>query len=160
MSKDIKYINSQFVTRKQAEQLRKLGFNEPCVGFFSDVAKTSKNVILVNTKPIRNKDARKKLTAPMYQQAISFLLAKLEDKYKEETGHAIFHLMYFKDGSGRLLDFNDRYKGNFGNHDQLIDLMMKTLKKSEPTYNWKIMKLVRKKGLGKFNVYTELKKKK
>jgi hypothetical protein len=46
------------------------------------------------------------------------------------------------------------------NKNRINRTLKKRVKKSDPSINWKIMKLIRQKGLGKFDMYAGFKKRK
>lgn len=74
-------IQNQFASNEIAVRLRFLGFNEPCFGFFTgnneEIQLSTKvlftNEILGILHESKNGEGRFQITAPLWQQAITFI---------------------------------------------------------------------------------------
>jgi hypothetical protein len=109
-------MEDHFVTYSQAVALKKLGFNEPCIAFFSH------EVLVFHTHGIdphfifkKNSDIWDSPSATLKQQAILFLLNKCDDLHGAELS-----IEYFGDESGILKN----YGGNFNSLSQAIDKLI------------------------------------
>ena len=81
-------MEKEFIPYELALELKELGFNEECFGWYSPVM----NGLLIYCNSTNDGTEEKYCTAPLWQQGINFLLNKLNGHYcitfyKDETGY-------------------------------------------------------------------------
>lgn len=108
-------MKNEFVDYEIALSLKKLGFNESCIGFYNE-----NNIIYVLN--IKNSDKREHVTSILYQQAFRF--------FREKYG--LMHIIYPYNFTCEIDFLNDRIydpiNGDFIPHNHIVDGEGETLK--------------------------------
>jgi len=75
-------MNKEFIPYKQAVELKKLGFDEPCFGYYNNLGSQQFILSLRNLKEDNN-DSIDYFSAPLYQQAFKWFREK----------HRLYHVI-------------------------------------------------------------------
>jgi hypothetical protein len=116
-------MEKQFVTYEIAKQLKRLGFDEECLGIYCPELDIHNVGVNWNTNNIN--DIKKEwYSAPLWQQVIDWLIEKLllNDDYFE------LELRYFSDYSGGIY-LKDKEIIDFDNKEMLIESLIQLLNK-------------------------------
>lgn len=121
----MKQLSGLFVPYLIAKQLKELGFNEPCIGIHRsyidfDIKHTSQGLMYLQNSDLSNSHC----SAPVYQQAVSFLFEKLNNI--THIQHKV-KLITYQDGSGcwMLDELNNNI--NFTNPEMMITEALKLI---------------------------------
>jgi hypothetical protein len=114
-------MKKEFVSYEIALALKELGFNENCMKYFG---RENKLIIVKDNYGVHNTHPTilfniAFVSAPLYQQAFSFLLKKLED----------YSITYWYDGSGHInnSEISD-WEYNFNSEEECLKKLIKIVK--------------------------------
>lgn len=118
-------MQRQFVTYEIALTLKELGFDENCFGYFINLNGHGEPYFSLVTEYPFITTTRNHIIAPLWQQAINWLLKKLDFYYP------YLRIEIFSDGSGVWYRENNRVEIHFDNLEQAILKAIDIIKKEQ-----------------------------
>ena len=115
-------MEKEFVPYEQALELKELGFDEICLGYYfnGNTFSISMNNTMFTKNSIINNRPDNVITAPLWQQAFSWCLKKLED----------YNITYWCDESGHITySLTDDCEYAFNSKEECLNKLLKLIKK-------------------------------
>ena len=111
-------MKNLFCTYEHSLKLKELGFKKPCVANFTNHRELIHQIT-------RTKNGQFNYFAPIHQQAIEFLMSKLESV----TEGAFVEITLCSDGSGHFSNELKHGFNEFNNLDEAIEILIENVEK-------------------------------
>jgi hypothetical protein len=106
-------MNKEFIPYEQALEIKELGFDEPCLGYYHEDGSISfTGVTTQNTNSFWLASPNKIFTAPLYQQAFRWFRERYLLHHEIACGDNVFWFRYGKNGHVAVL-FIDTNNDNY-----------------------------------------------